>query len=1071
MSIRVKLIIIFLVLIGATMGIVSVWTYSTAKSALRETTLKGLWAIAEFKEGEIFLFLEKLKTRVIDFSSDGFIRDSLEKINEGKEDAGAVTQSLNTHLIKNKISLDHDLKFIDVVNLDGRVVASTDAARVGLDRSGEQHFSKKIKNIYIEDIHQYPDGSMAQEVSAPLRDRVDPSKTIGYIVNHSKSGILNELLIGDLVIRWGGALTQFRGIGQTGETYLVSQDKFMITDALFVKNAAFRQKADTHPVRQCLENNKEINGTWVGYYGERVAGASMCLTVGDFRWVLLSEQSERETFAPIRKLKGISIFIGGLVMLWGALAASIIARIISGPLHKLTEISNKISNGRLDIPIEETRRKDEIGVLSRAFERMMVSLRKSAVDVEKRTQELAQSESRVRAIVESTLEGIIVIDEKGLIDSFNPSAEKIFGYKAQEIVGGDISLLMPEPYSDNHDGYLNEHLKTGVERIIGKPMEFTGRRKDGSTFQLEISANEAHFGPRRMFVANVRDITERLKTDHNLRTLSMAVEQSPAATIITDLEGKIEYVNPEFVKMTGYNSKEAVGKKTSILRSGYMAKKVYEDMWKAITSGQDWQGELYNKKRSGELFWANVSISPIRGREGNITHFVGTEEDISPQKEYEKKLVHEAHFDSLTQLPNRLLAIDRLSQALVRARREKKIVVVMYIDLDQFKMVNDTLGHPVGDDLLVEAARRLVSSVRESDTVARLGGDEFLIILEDLETKNQRQIIILAQNILSLFSVPFIFDNREAFITASIGITVYPDDGDDSTVLLKNADAAMYKVKGEQRNAFLFFTPEMNKKAIERMEMEHYLRRALEKKEMTIHYQPLVDTVSEKLIGAEALLRWNNPVLGAVAPNRFIPLAEETGIIIPLTEWVLETACKEAKKWPAQAQSHPLRLSVNISSRSFKGGDLVKTVMRILEENAFPPECLELEVTERLLIDEPAKALRIFYELRRKGVRLSIDDFGTGYSALTYLKEFPFHTLKIDRAFVRGIIKEPKDAALAKAIIAISHSLGLKAIGEGVETEEQLQCLRSMGCDWAQGYYFSKPLRADEFQNFASHSS
>ncbi len=1070
MSIRLKLIIVFLVLIGVTMGVVSVWTYSTAKSALIETTLKGLWATAEFREGEIFLFLEKLKTRVIDFASDGFIRDGLEKINEGKEDVGAVTQSLNMHLIKNKISLDQDLKFIDVVNLDGRVVASTDAARVGMDRSGEQYFLKKIKDFYIGDIYQNRDGSMDQEVSMPLKDRVDPSRTIGYIVNHSKSGILNELLSGNLVIRLG-ALTQLRGIGQTGETYLVNQDKFMVTDALFVKNAAFRQKVDSYPVRQCLENNEEINGTWVGYYGDRVAGASMCLTVGDFRWVLLSEQSERETFAPIRKLKGISIFIGGLVMLWGALAASIIARIISGPLHKLTEISNEISNGKLDVPMEATLRKDEIGVLSRAFERMIVSLRKSAEDVEKRTQELAQSESKIRAIVESTLEGIIVIDEEGIIDSFNPSAENIFGYKAQEIIRKNISLLIPDVYSESHDGDIKEYWKIGVQKFLGKPLEFTGRRKDGSTFQLEISVNEVHLRDRQMFVASARDITERLKTDHTLRTLSMAVEQSPAAAIITDLEGRIEYVNPKFIQMTGYDLKEAIGRKTTILKSGYIAKKVYEDMWKAITSGQDWQGELYNKKKSGELFWANVSISPIRGREGNITHFVGIEEDISIQKEYEKRLVHEAHFDGLTQLPNRLLAIDRLSQALVRARREKKVIVVMYIDLDQFKMVNDTLGHPVGDDLLVEAARRLVSSVRESDTVARLGGDEFLIIFEELETKNQRQIVTIAQKILGLFSVPFIFDRREAFITASIGITVYPDDGDDSTVLLKNADAAMYKVKGEQRNAFLFFTPEMNKKAIERMEMEHCLRHALENKEMTIHYQPLVDAVSEKLIGAEALLRWNNPVLGAVGPDRFIPLAEETGFIIPLTEWVLETACREAKKWPVRAQSHPLRLSVNISSRSFKGGDFVKTVMCVLKENDFPPDCLELEVTERLLIDDPAKALRIFYELSRKGVRLSVDDFGTGYSALTYLKEFPFHTLKIDRAFVRGIIKEPKDAALAKAIIAISHSLGLKAIGEGVETEEQLQCLRSMGCDLAQGYYFSKPLPAAEFQDFAFRSS
>ncbi|MBI5416224.1 MAG: EAL domain-containing protein, partial [Candidatus Omnitrophica bacterium] len=558
----------------------------------------------------------------------------------------------------------------------------------------------------------------------------------------------------------------------------------------------------------------------------------------------------------------------------------------------------------------------------------------------------------------------------------------------------------------------------------------------------------------------------RRKAEHELRVLSMAVEQSPASVVITDVDGCIGYVNPQFVKISGYTLAEAKGKKMNIIKSGYMSEKIYEELWRTILSGQEWRGEVYNKKKNGELFWENISISPIKDRDGVITHFVGVQEDITTRKEYERRLIHEAHFDGLTELPNRLLALDRLSQALVRARRKKQMVAVMYIDLDRFKMVNDTLGHPVGDKLLVEAARRLTSSVRESDTVARLGGDEFLIILQDFQGESQRQIVALAQEILGLFSNPFTCEGKEAFVTASIGITIYPDDGDDATVLLRNADAAMYKAKGEERNAFRFFTPGMNQEAIERMEMEYHLRHALEKKEFSLHDQPLVEAKSKKIIGAEALLRWNNPRLGSVPPDRFIPVAEDTGIIIPITDWILEEACREAKGWQEAGEAPSLRIAVNISSRHFVAGDLVRAVSGALKENKLSPEALELEITERLLIENPGKALSVLYELSRIGVRLSLDDFGTGYSALSYLKEFPFQTLKIDRAFIRGITIEKKDVALVRAMIAMSHGMGLKVVGEGVETEPQLELLRSLGCDWIQGYYISKPVPSEQFRRF-----
>ena len=1065
MSIRVKLIIIFSILTILPMGIVGAKTYLSAKESLIENTLAGLWTTAEFKEGEIFLYLDGIKARTEDFASDGFIRDSLEEIDARPEDIAVIRENLNMHLIRNKKPLEKDITFIDVVDLKGIVAASTLPSRIGSDRSSDEHLSFKIRQSYLEDVHMNEDGTMGQEVSAPLRSRTDPSRVIGFLVNHYDSSVINGLLTGDLILGMG-ALTQIRGMGQTGETYLVNKDRLMVTDSLFVKNASFRQRVRTYPVEQCFQDNKEVKGVWVSYHGKRAAGASMCITIGGFRWALISEQNENETFSQISNLRALTVALGAVVVFLGGVMAFLMARVISDPIRKLTKASDEISSGRLDTTVEESGRSDEIGVLSRAFSRMVQNLRIFRERVAEKTRELAESELKIRTIFESTLSGIIVVNEEGMIDSFNSTSEKMFGYTAGEVIGKNIKILTPEPYCDEQDTFIRDYFKTGIKMVIGIQREFMGKRKDGDVFPLELFVNEMRLESRRMFVGVVRDITGRRKAEHELRVLSMAVDQSPAAVVITDVKGRIEYVNPQFVRTSGYTLEDAKGQKMNITKSGYMSSKVYDDLWGTITSGQEWRGELYNKKKSGELFWEKVSISPIKNHEGVITHFIGIQEDITVQKEYERRLVHEAHFDSLTKLPNRLLALDRLSQALVRARRKKQAVAVLYIDLDRFKMVNDTLGHPVGDELLVEAARRLVSSVRESDTVARLGGDEFLIILQDLQDESQQQIITLARKVLELFSAPFTFEGMEAFITASIGITIYPDDGNDVTVLLRNADAAMYKAKGGERNAFRFFTPEMNEEAVERMEMEHHLRHALEKKELSLCYQPLVEAQSGKVIGAEALLRWNNPELGPVPPDRFIPVAEDTGLIIPVTDWVLREACKEAKSWQKTGEVPFLRIAVNISSRHFIGGDLVKTVSRALEENNLSPGNLELEITERLLIEDPAKASRILYELNRMGVRLSIDDFGTGYSALSYLKEFPFQTLKVARAFIRGIIVEEKDAALVKTIIAMSHGMGLKVIGEGVETQQQLESLRSLGCDWIQGFYISKPLSPEQFKEF-----
>ncbi len=681
-------------------------------------------------------------------------------------------------------------------------------------------------------------------------------------------------------------------------------------------------------------------------------------------------------------------------------------------------------------------------------------------EVESKTHELKVSHERLVTILDSLDALVFVVDMKtGEVFFANKYVVSIFG----EVKGESCLEKLQQAQSEVCDFCFSK------EELLIPDGEFKGVRVREMRSRVNDRWYETHASTihwvdgKRVRLVIATDVTDRRKSEEELRKLSQVVEQSPVSIIITDLDGIAEYVNPKFVEVSGYSMKEVVGKKTSILRSGHTSERVYKELWKTIKSGKEWRREIQNRKKDGQLFWEDVLISPIKGSNGKITHFLAIKEDITMKKEYEKHLIQKINFDYLTDLPNRTLVFDRLSQAITGASRKDREVVVMLIDLDQFKIVNDTLGHAAGDKLLMEAAGRLTSSIRKSDTVARLSGDEFLVILPDLTAATHSAVV--AQKILEAFSRPFFIDGREVFVTASIGLTVYPSDGENPDILLRNADAAMYRAKKESRNTFRFFTLEMDDRAIERMEMETHLRYALDKGTLEVQYQPFIDVKSGKLVGAEALLRWNDPAIAPVTPDQFIPLAEETGLIIPIGEWVLNEVCAQAKIWQEQA-GLSLRVAVNISSRQFKSNDLVGTVARALKTSNLSPEYLELEITERLLMEDAIKTKETLNKLHEMGLRLSVDDFGTGYSALSYLKNFSFDTLKVDRSFVRDVTVDPEDAALTKAIIGMAHSLGLMVIGEGVETEEQLKFLDSEGCDWVQGFYFSKALPPKKFQEY-----
>lgn len=561
-----------------------------------------------------------------------------------------------------------------------------------------------------------------------------------------------------------------------------------------------------------------------------------------------------------------------------------------------------------------------------------------------------------------------------------------------------------------------------------------------------------------------KEIEQHKLTADDLRKLSQAIEHSPVLVMITDLKGEIEYVNPKFTRVTGYSAEEVIGKNPSFLSSGSTPSQQYTSMWNAMEEDRVWSGEIYNKKKNGKYYWEHMTISPVRNVAGVKTHYLAIKEDITLRKGYEERLLYQASYDKLTDLPNRSLAYDRLQQALATAARMKKHVAVMYLDFDHFKNINDTLGHFAGDRLLVKMAARLTGCVRDVDTVARLGGDEFLILLtemgdggKDSEAEYEAFIQQKTREILERVSQPCIIDNMEFSVTVSVGVALYPRDGDDPHILLRNADTAMYRSKSKGRNTFELFSQEMSDTVFQRLEIETRLRYALENKKFSLKYQPLMAAHSRKVVGAEALLRWEDEALGNVSPEIFIPFAEESGLIVGIGEWVLDTACRDIRQLQDEGYGTDFYFAINLSSRQIRDKGFSELIANMLIKHGISGNCLELEITERLLMKDVPEVVTTLNSFKEMKVRLSIDDFGTGYSSLSYLKRFPFDVLKIDQSFVRDIGKDADDTALCEAIIAMAHSLGLSLIAEGVETREQYEFLRARGTETMQGYYIGKP--------------
>lgn len=558
----------------------------------------------------------------------------------------------------------------------------------------------------------------------------------------------------------------------------------------------------------------------------------------------------------------------------------------------------------------------------------------------------------------------------------------------------------------------------------------------------------------------LRDIAARESAQAELHKLSSALQQSPEAILITDATGTVDYVNPRFTELTGFPADDllgatAFGHDLNILQLEDTGQQT-GDLRNQLDANGEWRTELRCRRRNGDLFWAYVSMRALHDEQGATTHYIIVLEDITRIKEYEDRLLHQANYDDLTGLPNRLLAFDRLSQAITVAQREDRGTALLYLDLDNFKHVNETLGHAAGDVLLREAARRLQACAGDNASVARFAGDEFLIIVPD--SSRGEPLEFLAQHILDTFSAPFELEGQRIFCTATLGIAIYPDDGKNAQTLLRNADAALYAAKRDARNSYSFFTTRMNTRARARLRLEAGLRGALEHDELLLHYQPIINTADDRIVCMEALLRWQNPRLGLVMPDEILPLAEDAGLMASLGAWVLRNACRQAQDW--LRAGHDWRIAVNVSPRQLRDANFARLVADILRDTGLPPQALELEFTENALLDDSPPVTRALQELKLQGVRLSLDDFGTGYSAVGRLTRCHFDVLKIDRSFIAAASQRREDAELVKAIVVMAHSLNLEVVGEGVEQAAQLDFLHSIGCDYAQGFHISKPQAA-----------
>ena len=779
-------------------------------------------------------------------------------------------------------------------------------------------------------------------------------------------------------------------------------------------------------------------------------------------WTVVDEMPLNDALSEVHLAQGIivALSLGCLLLaLWGARR---ITRSIVRPLESLAHAARMMGEDNDDTALPTQLGTEEISDLTQAFAAMRIRIRRLLAE-QRQTAGMLETSQRLSLI------GGWEIDVRSNTVSCTEQTCRIHEMPEKnltvDIPVAEVTRFYTPESAPVLQAAIDEALATGTPFDLTLQMRtVTGRLRWVHVVSVALTSADGHV---LKLTGAIQDITARIEAEQALRIAATAFESQQGMTI-TDAQQVILSVNSAFTRITGYSADEVVGNKPSMLASGRHGATFYADMQCSIETTGAWQGEIWNKRKNGEIYPEWLMITAVKNEAGQVTHYVGSFADIAQRRKAEEKVHDLAFFDPLTQLPNRRLLVDRINQALASSDRSKHLGALLFIDLDNFRSLNDTLGHDAGDLLLQQVAQRLTACVREGDTVARVGGDEFVLILEDLseaapEAATQAETV--GEKVLQALNQPYQLGNCLRHSTPSIGLTLFDDHQVGVDELLKRADLAMYQAKAAGRNGLRFFDPQMQEVVTQRSALEADLRSAVENSQFLLHYQAQV-VGAGRVTGAEVLLRWQHPQRGMVSPAEFIPMAEETGLILPLGHWVLQTACAQLAAWAHSPATAHLTVAVNVSARQFRAPNFVDEVRAAIAHHRTNPQRLKLELTESLLVEDVEGVIAKMSELKAQGVGFSLDDFGTGYSSLSYLKRLPLDQLKIDQGFVRNILSDPNDAAIAKMVIALAESMGLSVIAEGVEIDAQKEFLARLGCHAYQGYLFSRPLPLAEFEAF-----
>ncbi|WP_428624484.1 putative bifunctional diguanylate cyclase/phosphodiesterase [Sedimenticola sp.] len=671
-------------------------------------------------------------------------------------------------------------------------------------------------------------------------------------------------------------------------------------------------------------------------------------------------------------------------------------------------------------------------------------------------------QDQYRALFEHSADAMLIIDDGKFVDC-NAATLHMLGYTNRaDLFATHPSQLSPPHQPDGLPSFdkANEMIRIAIEQGSHR-FEWIHRKVDGTDFPVEVLLTAISAGSKTLLHVVWRDITQRKKAEEKLRLAKYVTESTSEGIIVTDMDLRIIEVNPAYCELLGYRREEVLGRNAGFTKSGRHDNAFYKSIWNTLHESGKWQGEIWDRRKNGEVFPIYLRLNTIYDAAGKPCYYTGLFSDITHQKRTEEQLEELAFNDPLTGLPNRALFHQRLMQDLKSCRRHENKLALLFIDLDRFKNINDSLGHSSGDILLVEVGKRIKSTVRSIDTVARMGGDEFTVILSDLEDEHMAADI--ASKILATVIQPVWIHQHEITPHMSIGISLYPRDAETVDDLTRYADMAMYHAKSEGGDGFHFFLEEMNRESKRRLLLENEMNAGLSQGQFVPYFQPIYDLQSGQLVGMEALARWHHPDRGLIMPDDFIPLAEETGFITTLGNHILQQACSQVKTW-MEEYSQELSLAVNLSGRQFNSNELIDQIQLILDSTRLPPHCLTLEITESMVMGRIERTLNQLNQLRDAGLNLAIDDFGTGYSSLSYLQRFPVNTLKIDRAFINDVLTDRNSRAIVRAIISMAKAMELDVVAEGVENQQQLMFLKQLACQKVQGYLFSKPIPADQFE-------